>query len=91
MNKVFENFRDHPGLRDDSTQFVFKIDQNMYLISDGILRKIIPKAIRRTNIGEPYANLVRLEFVYADNADDEYGECVDFSPDHETELRQLIS
>lgn len=35
-NKVIENFRDHPSLRCDDSKFIFKIDDKVYLIREGI-------------------------------------------------------
>ena len=91
-NKVLTNFRDHPSLRYDDPQSVFKIDDKVYLISEGVVRQIIPAHIAHTNIGEPYAKLVRLYFLFAD--DDtvklEYEECIDLAPEHEEALRQLL-
>lgn len=88
--RVIENYRDHPNLRYVSTKIVFKIDEKVYSIIDDIVRQIIPKTVSHTNIGEPYRKLVRLEFVFVDNADNEYGEYADFSPEREAELRGLL-
>lgn len=90
MNKAIENCRNHPTLGYDSIKLVFKIEAKVYSIIDGNVRQIIPRSIRHTNIGEPYKNLVRLKFVFADDADDEYGECIDFDPEHEAELAKLF-
>ena len=91
MIKVIENYRHHPTLQYDSLKIVFKIEKKVYLIIDGIIRQIIPKGTRHTNIGEPYAELVRLEFVFVDDADNEYGECIDFDPAFEAELLEVIA
>lgn len=90
MNRVIENYRDHPTLRYDSIKIVFKIEGKVYAIIDDVVRQIIPRTVSLTNIGDPYRKLIRLEFVFADNPDDEYGEYADFHPDFETELRQLL-
>ncbi len=91
MNRAIENFRDHPTLQYDSPAFVFKIEGKVYSIIDGIVRQIIIKSIRHTNIGDPYAKLIRLDFVFADDADDEYGEYIDFSFNRQNELKELMS
>ena len=93
-NKVLTNFRDHPTMQFDDEQLVFKIEDKVYLISnERTVRQILPAHITHTNIGEPYAKLVRLYFLFAD--DDtvklEYEECIDFAPEHEEALRQLIT
>jgi hypothetical protein len=85
-NKVLTNFRDHPSLRHDDPKSIFKIDDKVYLISDGVVRQIIPTRIARTNIGEPYRDLVRLYF-----QGEEYEVCIDFAPEDEEALRQLLS
>lgn len=90
MNKAIENFRNHPALSYDPLKLVFKIESKVYSIIDGIVRQIIPQNIRRTNIGDPYRDLVRLNFVFVDDADNEYGECIDFSLDDETALLEVV-
>lgn len=90
MNKAFENFRNHPALKHELIKLVFKIDSKWYSIIDGIVRQIIPQSVQRTNIGEPYRDLVRLDFVFADDEDAEYGECIDFDLENEKELIQLF-
>lgn len=92
-NCVLTNFRDHPALRYDDPQSVFKIDDKVYLISEGTVRQILPAHIAQNNIGEPYAKLVRLYFLFADDNTEklEYEECIDFDPEHEEALRQLIN
>lgn len=92
-NKVISNFRDHPSLRYDDPQSVFKIDDKVYLISEGVVRQIIPAHIAYTNIGEPYAKLVRLYFLFADEntVKLEYEEGIDFAPEDEEALRQLLN
>ena len=85
-NHVLTNFRDHPSLRHDDPQSVFKIDGKVYLISGGVVQQIFPTKIARTNIGEPYRDLVRLYF-----QGEEYEVCIDFAPEHEEALRQLLN
>lgn len=91
-NRVLTNFRDHPALRFNDEKLLFKIDDKVYLISEGVVRQIIPAHISHTNIGEPYAKLVRLYFLFADEntAKLEYEECIDFAPEDEEALRQLL-
>lgn len=91
MNKAVENCRNHPALKYDPLKIVFKIEGKVYSIIDGIVRQIIPKGIQHTNIGEPYRDLVRLNFVFADDAESEYGECIDFDPKDETVLLEAIA
>jgi hypothetical protein len=83
MNKVLTNFRDHPSLR-----------------FEGVVRQIIPKSVQLTNIGEPYRNLVRLNYFFAAEAylfdftdvlNEQHQLCIDFAPEDEETLRQLIS
>lgn len=64
-NRVLSNFRDHPSLRYDDSQSVFKIDNKVYLISEGVVRQIIPKSVQLNNIGDPYRDLVRLNYFFA--------------------------
>lgn len=92
-NHVLTNFRDHPTLRYDDLQSVFKIDGKVYLISEGVVRQITPLSIRQTNLGEPYVNLIYLFFLFADAEPEEqpYEEAIYFAPEHEKALRQLIN
>jgi hypothetical protein len=92
-NKVLTNFRSHPTLRFDNHQSVFKIENKVYLISEGVVRQIIPQRICQTNIGEPYMNLLYLFYIFADvePEDSTYGESIYFAPKHEEALRQLLS
>jgi len=89
-SKAIENYRDHPSLQHDSRQIVFKINGQVYLVIDDIVHQIIPKDVHHINIGEPYRIIVRLNFVFVDNPNDEYGGCIEFHPDREAELRQLL-
>lgn len=75
----------------ESIQLVFRIEGKIYLIEGNCVRQILPKKVHQTNIGEPYTDLIRLNFVFADESDDEYGECIDFDPRDEIELRQIIA
>lgn len=86
MNKVIENFRDHPSLKHDSAKLVFKIDAKLYSIIDGIVRQIIPVSIRSTNIGEPYRDLLRLKFVFVDGKDNKHEEHIDLLNNEENNL-----
>lgn len=92
-NHVLTNFRDHPTLRYDDPQSVFKIENKVYLISDDVVRQIIPKSIRHTNLGEPYVKLIYFFFLFADAEPEErpYEEAIYFAPEHEEALRQLIN
>jgi hypothetical protein len=89
-NKVLTNFRDHPSLRYDDPQSLFKIDDKVYLISEGVVRQIMPRQMVNTNIGEPYKALTRFYFVFADDSQKTYMESIDFAPKHEESLRQLL-
>ena len=91
-NKVLTNFRDHPSLRFDPEQLVFKIDDKVYLIREGVVSRILPQSVQLTSIGEPYRNLVRLNYFFTAEVHDEYY-CliIDFAPEHEEALRQLLS
>lgn len=91
-NRVLTNFRDHPSLRYDDPQSVFKIDDKVYLISEGVVRQITPLSIRQTNLGEPYVNLIYLFFLFADAEPEEhpYEEAIYFAPEHEKALRELL-
>jgi hypothetical protein len=59
------------------------------------VRQILPSHITDNNIGEPYAKLVRLYFLFADDdtvkLEYSHEECIDFAPEDEQALRQLIS
>ncbi len=99
-NPVFTNFRDHPSLRFDDEQLVFKIEGKVYLISESVVRQIIPKSVQLTNIGEPYRNLVRLNYFFAAEAhlfdftdvlNEQHQLCIDFAPEHKEALRQVLS
>jgi hypothetical protein len=99
-NKVLTNFRDHPSLRFDDPKSVFKIDDKVYLISEGVVRQILPQSVQLTNIGEPYRNLVRLNYFFAAEAhlfdftdvlNEQHQLCIDFAPEDEEALRQLIN
>ena len=83
---VIENFRDHLALRWNDPKYVFKLDDKIYLLEHGVIRQIISRGICHTNIGEPYAKLVRLDYVFADESDEEYPYCIDFDPKYEEEL-----
>lgn len=99
-NRVLTNFRDHPSLRYDDPQSVFKLDGKVYLISEGVVRQIIPKSLQRDNIGEPYRNLLQLNYLFADDQrifdphDVIYGHYesrIIFAPEDEKALRQLFN
>lgn len=101
-NRVLKNFRDHQALHFDDEKLVFKIDDKVYLISEGVVRQIIPKSVQLTNIGEPYHKLVRLGYFFASEPhlfdftplldEQEYlWSCIDFAPEHEEALRQLLN
>lgn len=87
-NRVLTNFRDHPTLRYDDPQSVFKIDGKVYLIRENKVSKIIPVKVIHTNIGEPYRDLVRFYFYEDDGT--QWLEGIDFAPEHEEALRQLL-
>lgn len=89
MSKVFENYREHPALEYDDHELVFKIDARVYIIRNGFINQIIPTAVRKTNIGDPYRDLCRLCFVCTDNSD-KYEECIDFDFKFEDDLKQLL-
>jgi predicted solute-binding protein len=89
MSKVFENYRNHPSLQHDETALVFKIGDKVYLIGDDTVRQIIPRTVQKTNIGEPYKDLARMCFVFADGTDKSHW-CIDFDSSLEDELRALI-
>lgn len=89
MNRVFENYREHPALKYDDHELVFKIDTKVYIIRESFISQIIITAIKKTNIGDPYRDLCRLCFVYVDDTD-EYEGCVDFDFRFEDELKQLL-
>jgi hypothetical protein len=88
-NKVLTNFRDHPSLRFDDPKSVFKIDDKVYLIREGEVSRIIPVKVVDTNIGEPYKDLVRFYFYEDDGT--QWLEGIDFAPEDEEALRQLIN
>ena len=88
-NPVLANFRDHPTLRYDDPQLVFKIDDKVYLIREGVVFRILPVKVVDTNIGEPYKDLVRFYFYEDDGT--QWLEGIDFAPEHEEALRQLLS
>jgi hypothetical protein len=91
MNKVFKNYRDHPALRYDGLRLVFKIDDKVFLIEDGIVKHIKVVSIQETNIGEPYRKLVRLTFITfnADNLD-VYEDYIDFHISDQQDLIELL-
>jgi hypothetical protein len=60
--KPVTNYRDHPALKYDYQQSVFVIEQKMYLLTEDCVVRIMPLSLDRTNIGEPYAELVRFSF-----------------------------
>ena len=99
-NKVLTNFRNHPTMQFDDEQLVFKIDDKVYLISEDVVRQIKPKSVQLTNIGESYRNLVRLNYFFSAEAylfdftdvlNEQHQLCIDFAPEHEEALRQLIN
>jgi hypothetical protein len=92
-NKVLTNFRDHPSFRFDEPQSVFKIDDKVYLIREGVVRPILPSYIDEDNIGEPYKKLIYLYFIFGDEVIGVYStlERICFAPEHEEALRQLLS
>lgn len=92
-NHVLSNFRDHPSLRFDDHQSVFKIEDKVYLITEGTVREIIPKSVRLTNLGEPYVKLIYFFFLFSDAEPVEhpYEEAIYFDPEDEEALRQLIN
>ena len=89
-SKVFENYRYHPALQYDSLKLVFKLGKKVYLIDDKTAHQIIPKSVTQTNIGDPYKDLARLDFVFANNPNDKYGECVDFDINLKEDLKTLL-
>jgi hypothetical protein len=89
-NKVLTNFRDHPTLRFDDLKSVFKIDDKVYLISEGVVRQILPRQLLNINTGKPYGVLTRFYFVFADDSGSAYMEFIDFSPEHKKALRRLF-
>jgi len=91
-NKVLTNFRDHPALRFDDHQSVFKIDDKVYLIREGVVRQIIPQSIRRTNVGEPYRTIVRFYFTFIEDKVNSLDmESMDFIPKDEKQLQELFN
>jgi hypothetical protein len=91
-NKVLTNFRNHHSLHFDPEQLVFKIDDKVYLISEGVVSRILPQSVQLTSIGEPYRNLVRLNYFFSAEVHGEnYCLSIDFAPEHEKALRQLLS
>jgi hypothetical protein len=91
-SRVLTNFRDHPSLRFDDAKSVFKIEGKLYLLSEGVVQEIIPKGIQKDNIGEPYRNLVNLNFVFKDSTLNDWNFYrIHFAPEDEQALRQLIS
>jgi hypothetical protein len=88
-SKVFENFRNHPSRKHDETALVFKIGKKVYLIGDGTVRQIIPRTVYKTNIGEPYKDLARMCFVFAEGTDRSHWS-IDFDYSFEDELKALI-
>ncbi len=90
-NKVLTNFRDHPSLRYNDPQSVFKIDDKVYLISEDVVRQILPQSVTATNISEPYQKLVRLNYFFSAEVHDEnYRLSIDFAPEHGKALRELL-
>lgn len=91
MNKVFKNYRDHPALRYDGLRLVFKIDDKVFLIEDGIVKHIKVVSFIETNIGEPYRKLVRLTFISFDVDNlDVYEDCIDFHISDQQDLIELL-
>jgi hypothetical protein len=88
-NKVLSNFRNHPTMQFDDEKLVFKIDDKVYLIRGGAVSRILPVKVVDTNIGEPYKDLVRFYFYEDDGT--QWLEGIDFAPEHEEALRQLLS
>jgi hypothetical protein len=64
--KPISNFRDHPALKYDEQRAVFVIKHSvrseLYLYTEKEVKRIIPLGLEYTNIGEPYAELVRFNF-----------------------------
>jgi hypothetical protein len=63
----------------------------VYLIKEDVVRQIRPLSIRHTNLGEPYAKLVRLNYFFSAEVHDEnYRLSIDFAPEHGKALRELL-
>ena len=64
--KPINNFRNHKALKHDEQKSVFVIKHStrpeIYLSSSREVKRILPLSIERTNVGEPYRELVKFNF-----------------------------
>jgi hypothetical protein len=86
--KPITNYRDHPTLKYDSQQSVFVIEQKMYLLTEDCVVRIVPLSLDRTNIGEPYAELVRFSFKIDEQIEIE---SLDIDPKYTSNLLAMCS
>lgn len=61
--KPINNFRNHKALKHDEQKSVFVIKSEIYLSSSKEVKRILPLSIERTNVGEPYRELVQFNFM----------------------------
>lgn len=66
--KAIQNFRDHPSCKYDDKKLICVIDSKLYLLCEDV-NQIIPLSIEYTNLGDPFAQLARLNF-FIDNKED---------------------
>lgn len=90
MNKVFQNYRDHPSLKFDGLRLVFNLNNKVFLIEDGIVKNIEVTSIEETNIGEPFRKLVRLNFLNIGESG-VYEDCIDFHISEQKDLEKLMN
>lgn len=59
--KPIKNFTDHPGMKYDSTKYVFTTGK-LHLLTEEEVKEIVPVRAVCTNMGDPFRQLAR--FIY---------------------------
>lgn len=71
--KPINNFRNHRALKYDEQQTIFVVKHStrpeIYLSNSREVKRILPLSIERTNIGEPFRELVKFNFINEEKED----------------------
>lgn len=87
--KPISNFRDHPALKYDEQRAVFVIKHSirseLYLYTEKEVKRILPLGLEYNNIGEPYKELVRFNFMSEGDKDS-----IDIDPNDLQDLVNMV-
>jgi hypothetical protein len=61
--EAIHNFKDHPSLRYTSNKTIYLLERTFYLADADRLCQVYLTQLGYTNMGEPYEELARLEFM----------------------------